>query len=294
MTRYTTGEVAKLCDVSVRTVQFYDEKGLLKPTDLTDGGRRLYSQADVQRMHTICFLKELGFSLKDISTLLIDESPRSMLQFLVDEQKRSLEQQIEDEKARLERLLELEGGLRYINNPTIEAIGAIANIMDSKIKLRNMRIWMLFWGLLMDVGWVGGLIFGIVTGSWIWFAIGLPAAVIIGIVISRYYYTHTAYICPEDHTVFRAPFGQMFWRPIRHQCENSPVRPVDTRAIAWRSMCPPAILSAMAGILSGLRPMARLGSLPLRAKAGLMPANMMCVLKKVMRDESPLSILEQS
>lgn len=211
MTRYTTGEVAKLCDVSVRTVQFYDEKGLLKPTDLTDGGRRLYSQADVQRMHTICFLKELGFSLKDISILLTDESPRSMLQFLIDEQKRSLEQQIEDEKARLERLLELEGGLRYINNPTIEAIGAIANIMDSKIKLRNMRIWMLFWGLLMDVGWVGGLIFGIVTGSWVWFAIGLPAAVIIGIVISRYYYTHAAYICPEDHTVFRTPFGQMFW-----------------------------------------------------------------------------------
>ncbi len=36
MSKYTTGELAKLCDVSVRTVQFYDTKGLLPPTELTD------------------------------------------------------------------------------------------------------------------------------------------------------------------------------------------------------------------------------------------------------------------
>ncbi|MDD3244486.1 MAG: MerR family DNA-binding transcriptional regulator, partial [Eubacteriales bacterium] len=44
MSAYTTGELAGLCGVSVRTVQFYDTKGLLKPTALSEGGRRLYSQ----------------------------------------------------------------------------------------------------------------------------------------------------------------------------------------------------------------------------------------------------------
>ena len=42
MSKYTTGEMAKLCNVTVRTVQFYDTKGLLIPSDLTEGGRRLY------------------------------------------------------------------------------------------------------------------------------------------------------------------------------------------------------------------------------------------------------------
>lgn len=57
MSAYTTGEVAKLCGVSVRTVQFYDAKGLLKPTSLSEGGRRLYSLGDLTRLRLICVLK---------------------------------------------------------------------------------------------------------------------------------------------------------------------------------------------------------------------------------------------
>ena len=54
MARYTTGELAKLCDVTVRTVQYYDSKGLLKPSDLSDGGRRLYSDEDLTNLRIIC------------------------------------------------------------------------------------------------------------------------------------------------------------------------------------------------------------------------------------------------
>lgn len=39
--RYTTGDIAKLTGVSVRTVQYYDAKGLLIPNEISDGGRRL-------------------------------------------------------------------------------------------------------------------------------------------------------------------------------------------------------------------------------------------------------------
>ena len=47
MSLYTTGELAKKCNVSVRTIQYYDERGILVPTDLTEGGRRLFSEKDV-------------------------------------------------------------------------------------------------------------------------------------------------------------------------------------------------------------------------------------------------------
>ena len=41
MSKYTTGEIAKLCGVSVRTVQYYDSRNILIPSELSEGGRRL-------------------------------------------------------------------------------------------------------------------------------------------------------------------------------------------------------------------------------------------------------------
>lgn len=45
---YTTGELARLCNVTVRTVQYYDTQDVLHPSDLTEGGRRLYSDDDLK------------------------------------------------------------------------------------------------------------------------------------------------------------------------------------------------------------------------------------------------------
>ena len=57
MSQYTTGEIAKLCAVTVRTVQYYDKRGILVPSALSEGGRRLYSDDDLSRMKVICFLR---------------------------------------------------------------------------------------------------------------------------------------------------------------------------------------------------------------------------------------------
>ena len=56
MSMYTTGELAKLCGVTVRTVQYYDSRSILLPSRLSEGGRRLYSEDDLRKMKTICFL----------------------------------------------------------------------------------------------------------------------------------------------------------------------------------------------------------------------------------------------
>ncbi len=44
---YSTGELANLAGVSIRTVQYYDQRGILIPTALTEGGRRLYTDSDL-------------------------------------------------------------------------------------------------------------------------------------------------------------------------------------------------------------------------------------------------------
>ncbi|WP_233096032.1 MerR family transcriptional regulator [Alicyclobacillus sp. SO9] len=80
MPQYTTGELAKLCEVSVRTMQFYDTKDLLKPSELTEGGRRLYSDTDVERLRLILMLKALGLTLKSIKGILDSDTPGKVLQ----------------------------------------------------------------------------------------------------------------------------------------------------------------------------------------------------------------------
>ena len=46
MPKYTTGEIARLCGVTVRTIQYYDSRNILVPSELSEGGRRLNSEEE--------------------------------------------------------------------------------------------------------------------------------------------------------------------------------------------------------------------------------------------------------
>ena len=63
-------QVAKLTGISIRTLQYYDEIGLLKPSKLTSSGYRLYDDDALQTLQQILFFKELGFPLKEINEIL--------------------------------------------------------------------------------------------------------------------------------------------------------------------------------------------------------------------------------
>jgi DNA-binding transcriptional MerR regulator/trans-aconitate methyltransferase len=66
---YTTGEFAKRANVSVRTIRYYDETGLLKPAIIKDSGYRFYTDSDFAKLQKIIVLKRLGFSLDEISSI---------------------------------------------------------------------------------------------------------------------------------------------------------------------------------------------------------------------------------
>lgn len=64
-------EIAKLANVSVRTLHYYDEIGLLKPSAVDEqNGYRFYDENSLERLQAILFYRELDFPLKDISKLL--------------------------------------------------------------------------------------------------------------------------------------------------------------------------------------------------------------------------------
>ena len=66
----TISQAAELTGISIRTLQYYDEIGLLKPSELTQSGYRLYNDEALQKLQQILFFKELGFKLKDIREIL--------------------------------------------------------------------------------------------------------------------------------------------------------------------------------------------------------------------------------
>ncbi|MFD1413774.1 MerR family transcriptional regulator [Oceanobacillus jeddahense] len=67
---YSIGEVAKEINITVRTLRYYDEINLLKPSYTAESGYRFYSNENIITLQRIIALKELGFPLNEIKTIL--------------------------------------------------------------------------------------------------------------------------------------------------------------------------------------------------------------------------------
>ena len=72
--KMTSGEIAKKTGVSQKAIRLYDEKGLLKPTDYTEGNYRLYDKEALSILEKIIALKQIGFSLEEIHQNLSEDS----------------------------------------------------------------------------------------------------------------------------------------------------------------------------------------------------------------------------
>ncbi|MCM1545101.1 MAG: MerR family transcriptional regulator [Ruminococcus sp.] len=211
MSKFTTGEIAKLCGVSVRTVQYYDSRGILKPSELSEGGRRLYSHQDVELMKVICFLRELGLPIKSIGELIAEEHPEDVISILLDEQEKLLSAEIGEKQSQLDKIRELRKTLKTVEQFSVGTIGDVAHIMENKKKLRKNRAILIIVGIIMDIIEVGTLIWGILKGVWWPFAVGMCIVIAAGVGISYFYFKNTAYICPKCHKVFRPKFKEAFF-----------------------------------------------------------------------------------
>jgi MerR family transcriptional regulator, thiopeptide resistance regulator len=69
---YSVGQVADLSGVTIRTLHHYDEVGLLSPGGRSTAGYRIYEEPDLERLQQILFYRELGFTLKEIATIVDD------------------------------------------------------------------------------------------------------------------------------------------------------------------------------------------------------------------------------
>ncbi|MDD4689450.1 MAG: MerR family transcriptional regulator [Eubacteriales bacterium] len=76
---FSIGEFSKLAKTTIKTLRFYDEIDLFKPSHIEDNGYRYYSIADLNKLSMILELREVGLSINDIKTVLNGAELKSVL-----------------------------------------------------------------------------------------------------------------------------------------------------------------------------------------------------------------------
>lgn len=203
MSLYTTGELAKKCGVSVRTVQYYDERGILVPTDLTEGGRRLFSEDDVATLETICFLRDLDISIKDIAEILESDESKRVIELLLDEQEKNIKDDVKRRTEQLEKIKSIRSTLSSFKDGTKKTIHDISQVMEEKEKRKKMYKKMAIIAIPLETAEIVTFVIGILKGIWIPFFVSLAVLIICAVFMVDYWYKQIEYICPECHTRFQ-------------------------------------------------------------------------------------------
>lgn len=92
---YSSGEFARMAQVTLRTIRYYDKQNILKPSYVTDAGARFYTDEDFARLQQILLLKYLGFSLDDIREMTIADTDYHFMLNSLDIQKKLIQDRIE-------------------------------------------------------------------------------------------------------------------------------------------------------------------------------------------------------
>jgi DNA-binding transcriptional MerR regulator len=110
------GDFARLGHVSPRMLRHYDETGLLRPERVDPAtGYRAYSVSQLARLHRLLALRELGFRLEQIRSVLDEEPPLGELRGMLRLRRAEIEQQVADDQDRLRRV---EAHLRALEGST--------------------------------------------------------------------------------------------------------------------------------------------------------------------------------
>jgi DNA-binding transcriptional MerR regulator len=179
MSTYTTGEMAKMCNVSVRTVQFYDTKGVLHPSDLTEGGRRLYNDDDLTKLRLICTLKTIGLTLDSIKSVMESELSEKILTLLLDEQVKLLSSEIDKRQKQHEMIAVIKANIHNTVTVPANTILDVEHIMKKKNKSRNTRKLALIYvgvGIASALG-LSFMAWLVISGIWWGLAVYMSVAV---------------------------------------------------------------------------------------------------------------------
>lgn len=135
----TVGELAKKMGTTVRTLQYYDRENILTPSAESEGGRRLYTDKDMVKLHQIMSLKYLGFSLDDIKKRLVSLDTPADVAGALAEQAAIIERQIENLSETLEAVNALKEEVLQMQ---VVDFKKYADIITN-LKMKNENYWLI-------------------------------------------------------------------------------------------------------------------------------------------------------
>lgn len=133
--QWKIGELAQETGLTIRTLHYYDQIGLLKPSRHTESGHRVYTPDDVIRLQQILSLKSLGFSLEEIQTCL--QNPAYSPEQIIDRQLAQLEDKIQLMQTLRERLILIRRWLDTRREITAETLLQIMEVIRMSEQLRG-------------------------------------------------------------------------------------------------------------------------------------------------------------
>lgn len=120
------GEFAKRAKVSVATLRLYDEQGLLRPVHVEPAsGYRFYRTDQLPTLHRIQTLQQLGLTLREIRSVLLEGMPPEGLSELLSEKREACARQIQVERQKLKRLefqIQIIKGLQSMNIADVQTL----------------------------------------------------------------------------------------------------------------------------------------------------------------------------
>ena len=179
MSQFSTGELAKAAEVSVRTVQYYDQRGILTPSEVTEGGRRIYHESDLERLQVICFLRDLDFSIKQIQKLS------------------------EEIEVKLKRARHLQKATAKRHQLSLEDLSDISRLMENQKSWRHLQLRIYGSVILISLLYLMSLLVVIYyfkdpRGLFV----VCPAFIIVMNLVMFHYRKQFEYLCPNCHRTF--------------------------------------------------------------------------------------------
>ena len=201
--RYTIGEAAKKLQVSTRTLRFYEEKDLVRPAYTEENGYRFYSEEQIRQIELILFLKELGFSLRQIKMLIQDKHGGQSLDLL-------LKEQYQENQRKIDKLSKKQRKIEHLQKIKLSRVvltnhSGIKDIMRKENRLSALRRRMCFLGILLILGELIGI--SLLYAFKVQMSVAVIGITVVGaIALSKYYYDNVEYVCPNCGDVFIPSF----------------------------------------------------------------------------------------
>lgn len=202
---YTTGELARLCGVTKRTVQYYDKENIIVPSKMTDGGRRIYTEDDLKQFQLVCLYKNLGLSLHDIKNILKSDNQYSIVIELLNNQQEKIDRQIHNLIELQDKLATISYEISINKTMSIKNEEELKNLyLRKKYHNRMNKLTYLLLGCYMIILLMSFILSSFLDGIYMYLIISIN--ILLLVVLIYIHSSHNAYVCPKCQKKFAITF----------------------------------------------------------------------------------------